>query len=103
MYILLGGGIKWYSVSKLFLLTVSIEKKNRKKRRSNADTDVLAYLEAKHESQVHLRERELDIKEKELELQTAQFQLEKDERETRLKHETAQRMAILQLRMDLKK
>ena len=79
-----------------------IEEKSEK-RRSTADTDVLVYLEAKHESQVRLRERELDIKETELELQTARFKLEKEDRETRLKHETTERMAILPFRMDLKK
>ena len=72
-------------------------------RRGNADTDVLAYLEAKQRSQDRLRERELDLKEKELELQTARFKLEKEEWETRLKHETAECMAILQLLVDLKK
>ena len=44
---------------KLFIFTVSIEEKNRNTCRSTADTDVLGYLEAKPESQVHLREREL--------------------------------------------
>ena len=47
------------------------------KHRSTADTDVLAYLEAKQQSQDRLRERERDLKEKELELQTARFKLER--------------------------
>ena len=42
-----------------------------------ADMDVLAYLEAKQQSQDRLRESELDLKEKELELQTARFKLER--------------------------
>ena len=44
---------------KFFIFTVSIEEKNRNTSRSTADTDVLGYLEAKPESQVHLWEREL--------------------------------------------
>ena len=44
---------------KLLIFTVSIEEKNRNTCRSTADTDVLGNLEAKPESQVHLREREL--------------------------------------------
>ena len=61
----------------MFLFTVSTAKKNRKKRRGTADMDVLAYLEAKQQSQDRLRESELDLKEKELELQTARFKLER--------------------------
>ena len=48
------------------------------------------------------RERSINIKE-EFELQNARFQLEKEVRETRLRNEMAERMAILQLLRHLNK